>query len=198
MYYKLAVFDFDGTLTNKDSFLEFIKFTRGKWRFLTGFLIFSPIIIAYKLKLIPNWKAKEIVFAYFFKGTSLQQFDTWGQAFAAELEKMIRPKAYGKVIEHQHNTDEIVIVSASIENWIRPWANKMGISNLLATSLEIDKEGLLTGKFLTKNCFGQEKVNRILQAYPERDNYFLEAYGDSSGDRELLAFANKGWYRHFE
>lgn len=198
MYYKIAVFDFDGTLTSKDTFLEFIKFTRGKRNFLKGFILYSPVIIAYKLKLIPNWKAKEMVFAYFFKGTPLQQFDQWGHTFATEIEKIIRPKAYDKVIEHQYNNDVIVIVSASIENWIRPWANKMGIRNLLATSLEIDKDGRLTGKFLTKNCFGQEKVNRILEAYPDRDNYFLEAYGDSSGDRELLAFANKGWYRHFE
>lgn len=66
----VAVFDFDGTLIRKDSFLEFIKFAFGERAFLTGFFLNSPYLVAFKLKLYPNWKAKERVFSYFFRGMS--------------------------------------------------------------------------------------------------------------------------------
>jgi HAD superfamily hydrolase (TIGR01490 family) len=195
---KLAVFDFDGTITSKDTFLEFIKFTKGKGQYALGMLLCSPVLIAFKLHLIPNWKAKQFVFSYFFKGVELDVFDKWGKEFACEIERFTRPLAFEGVRKHQNSGDNIVIVSASIENWIRPWADKMEISNLLATQLEVDSDNKLTGKFLTKNCFGKEKVNRILQTFPNRHEYFLEAYGDSRGDKEMIEFANVGWYRKFE
>jgi phosphoserine phosphatase len=59
------------------------------------------------------------------------------------------------------------------------------------------KDGRLTGRFLTKNCYGQEKVNRIKELYPHREEYHLTAYGDSNGDRELLAFADEAHYKPF-
>lgn len=195
---KLAVFDFDGTITTKDSFLEFIKFCKGRRDFAIGFLIYSPIIIAYKLKIIPNWKAKQMVFRHFFKGTPVTVFDKWGQDFSAGIDKMVNPEAHGKIKAHQKAGDTVIIVSASIENWIKPWAEGMGISTVLATQLEIDSNEQITGEFLTKNCFGEEKVNRIMAAFPDRGKYFLEAYGDSNGDKEMLEFADKGWYRRFQ
>ena len=70
----IAFFDFDGTITTKDTLLEFIKFTKGTPSFLTGFLLNSPYLVAYKLNLIPNQRAKEKVMQYFFKNTPLDEF----------------------------------------------------------------------------------------------------------------------------
>jgi phosphoserine phosphatase len=50
---------------------------------------------------------------------------------------------------------------------------------------------------LSKNCFGQEKINRLLEEFPDRRSYKLIAYGDSSGDKELIDFADKGFYNKF-
>ena len=66
--------------------------------------------------------------------------------------------------------------------------------NVLGTQIEV-KNGNLTGRFLTKNCYGQEKVNRILALYPDRNTYYLIAYGDSRGDKELLAFADEAHFK---
>jgi phosphoserine phosphatase len=55
----------------------------------------------------------------------------------------------------------------------------------LATKVKPDLSG-----FISKNCYGQEKVNRLLEVEPDRKNYYLYAYGDSRGDREMLAFAD--------
>src|SRR4051812_42040221 len=98
----IAFFDFDGTITTKDTLLEFIKFTKGNSRFLTGFLLNSPYLLAYKLNLIPNQTAKEKVMEYFFKGTSLAEFQKQCDAFAMEVvPKLIRPKALAELKQLQ-------------------------------------------------------------------------------------------------
>ena len=187
----IAVFDFDGTLTRKDTFLEFIKFSKGKWRFYFGFLLFSPLLVAMKLKLLPNGKIKQCIFSYFYKGVSIEKFNNWCQGFSPEIDKIIRPKVLETL---KSNKNKVIIISASVENWIRPWAEKTGVEAILATKIETDNNDLLTGKFLTKNCYGEEKVNRLLSAFPNRSEYTLIAYGDSRGDRELIEFADEGFY----
>ncbi|MBN1186785.1 MAG: haloacid dehalogenase-like hydrolase [Bacteroidales bacterium] len=194
----IAVFDFDGTITYKDTLLEFIKFSRGKWLFLFGLLLFSPLIIAMKLKIYPNWKAKQHLFSFFYKGISLDQFDDWGNEFSSEIDKIIRPKAIKAIMQHKENGDRVVIISASIENWIIPWAENAGVDFVLATKIDKNKNGLLTGIFISENCYGQEKVNRLLEMFPNREEYKLIAYGDSRGDKELIEFSNQGYYNKFK
>ena len=190
----IAAFDFDGTITKKDTLLEFIKFSRGKWRFYGGFLLISPLLVAMKLKIYPNWEVKQRFFSYFFKGVSIETFNHWGKEFSLEIEKVLRHQAIEKLAFHKKQGDKIIIISASIENWIRPWAEKANIDTIIATKIETDKNGLLTGSFLTKNCYGQEKVNRLLAEFPKRNEYRLVAYGDSHGDKELIDFADNGYY----
>ena len=63
----VAAFDFDGTITRKDTLLEFIKFVKGVSSCYRGLLLYAPLLVAYKLKLYPNWKVKQRFFAHFFK-----------------------------------------------------------------------------------------------------------------------------------
>ena len=189
----IAVFDFDGTITQKDTLLEFIKFSRGKWRFYGGFLLFFPLLVAMKMRLLPNWKTKQLLFSYYYKGVSIETFNHWGKEFTLSIDKTVRPKVIETLQEHKKRGDQIVIISASIENWIKPWAEKAGIDLILSTQIEV-ADGLLTGRFSTANCYGQEKVNRLLAAFPNRNEYRLVAYGDSRGDRELIDFADEGYY----
>jgi HAD superfamily hydrolase (TIGR01490 family) len=191
----IVAFDFDGTITNKDSFLEFIQFTKGTVRFYVGVLLFAPVLVAMKLHLIANWKVKQMVISHFFKGVSLLQFNEWCAQFTANIDAMIRPKFAETLQKYKQAGCEICIISASVENWLLPWAQKIGISIVLATKLEIDERQIITGRLLGKNCYRQEKVNRLLQVFPHRKNYYLIAYGDSSGDKELLAFADKSYWQ---
>ena len=182
----IAAFDFDGTITKNDSFLRFIIKSRGVFRSIIGFALLSPVILLYLLKLIPNWKAKSMVFAYFFRKESLDSFNGYCEAFVPSIEGNSKESAVDRINYHRSKGHKIVIISASIENWIRPWAVKNQIDNVIGTKIELDNDQYLTGKFLTKNCYGQEKVNRLLEVFPERDSYTLYAYGDSKGDRELI------------
>jgi len=193
----LAVFDFDGTITRKDTLIEFIKFSRGRFKLYGGLFLFSPLLLAMKLKIYPNRKAKQRFFSFFYKGVSINQFNRWGIEFSDLIDKMLFPKAIEALHLHKNNGDKIIIISASIENWIKPWANKQGLDGVLSTQIEIDANHRLTGKFLTKNCYGQEKVERFLEAFPNRNEYRLIVYGNGLGDKEMIEIADEGFYNRF-
>lgn len=190
----MAFFDFDGTITKDDSLLKFIRFVVGDIRFLVGLVVLSPILVAYKLNLIPNYKAKQKMLSWFFKGYSEDDFRKVANEYSLNhIDKILRPKAIEKLNWHKEQNHRIVIVSASIDCWLRPWCEKNGFE-LLATKLEI-KNKILTGKLLTKNCYGQEKVNRIKESYNLKEYDNIYAYGDSRGDKEMLELANDSLYK---
>lgn len=193
---RLALFDFDGTITTKDSMVEFIQYAVGKKSYYLGLLILSPILIAYKLKLYPNDKAKERLLAYFFKKMTLKKFYSLVKGYSSnEIDKIVRKEALERINWHKKRGDEVVVVSASMECWLKDWCDRQNIK-LIATKLEI-VEGKFTGKFTTKNCYGKEKVNRIQSVYHLEECSYIYAYGDSKGDRELLALADESLYKPF-
>ena len=190
---KIAVFDFDGTITQKDTLWEFLKFSQSKARLFFGILFLSPVLFLYKIHVFSNHKAKEILFTHFFRNWDLAFFNKTCNDFLSIICQIIRPQIIDLINYHKSNNHQLFIVSASIENWIIPWADEHGIK-VIATKIEVDSLGKLTGKFKTKNCYGKEKVNRLLEELVCRDNFYIFAYGDSNGDKELIDFANKGVY----
>lgn len=193
---NIAFFDFDGTITSDDSLLKFIRFAVGDLKFLIGIIVLSPMLIAYKLKLIPNYRAKQIMLSYFFKGMNAKQFlDIANEYSLFHIQKILRPKAMERIRWHQNNGDRVVVVSASLECLLRPWCTQ-NLLELIGTQLEI-KEDTVTGKLLSKNCYGLEKVNRIHQNFNLNDYETIYAYGDSRGDREMLEIAHEKEYKPF-
>ena len=196
---KVYCFDFDGTLTTRDTLLEFIKYAKGTSRFLMVFLIYSPLLVLMKLHLYPNWKAKQKVFAHLFEGMRIEKFDKLCQEFAETRQHLLRPQGIQRVHEALAAGDQVFIVSASIDNWVRPFFHVRGLDavEVLGTQVEV-KDGKLTGRFLSRNCYGAEKVRRITAALPQdRQAYTIEAFGDSRGDKEMLSFADQGHYKLF-
>lgn len=185
----IAAFDFDGTITTKDTLFDFIIFYVGNIRFIIGLFILSPVLILFKAGIIKNSTAKEIMFSYFFKGQSADYFNDKCHSYADRIDKIIRKSTLDIIREHQHSNHKTLIISASVSNWIKPWAYRTGINEVISTEIEI-KNGIVTGKFASPNCHGQEKVNRLLAKYPNRTEYTLYAYGDSRGDKELLELAD--------
>lgn len=193
---KLAIFDFDGTVTTRNSFADFILSTHGIVGALWGLLVLSPALMAYALGFIPNWKAKQRVFAYFYKGWEKGRFEAAAGEYAREkLPAIVRPVALQRVEWHKEQGHRVVIVSASFEDYLKPWCDARG-ADLLATQVEI-KEGRLTGEFASGNCYGEEKLDRLKQAYHLNDFEFIYAYGDSKGDKVLAKIANEFQYKPF-
>ena len=184
---KVYAFDFDGTLTTRDTLIAFIRYACGTPRFLFGFLLHAPLLVLMKLRLYSNGKAKQRVFSWFFKGMTIETFDALCQDFARTHRHLLRPDTVRVLEQALAEGAEVLIVSASIDNWVQPFFPSVTV---LGTQVEVI-DGCLTGRFLTPNCYGQEKVRRILAIHPDRSSYHLTAYGDSRGDRELLAFADE-------
>ena len=197
---RIAVFDFDGTITRKDTLIEFIRFAKGSAALFWGLLLHLPWLILMKLHLYDNGKTKECVFSWFFKGMSLEQFNELGRAFyQAQVDKLIYSEAKKKISEYKSQGDIVVILSASIENWVQPFASALQAEGLIGTQAEV-AEGKLTGRFATPNCYGVEKVSRLkvwLEANVKEQPYII-GYGDSRGDKELLEFANEKHYKQFK
>lgn len=206
---KIFVFDFDGTLTHADTLLAFIRFACGPVRMLLGFALYAPLLVLMKLKLYPNYKAKQKVFAHFFRGMTLTRFDALCTAFAQQGEHLLRPAARNFINTVRSEAYAMAIVSASIDNWVRPFAemylqsdnsqdNKSSLPIIvLGTKVEVDAAGCLTGRFATPNCYGPEKVRRIEAVWPHREQYDVSAFGDSRGDKEMLAYADQGYFKPF-
>lgn len=192
----ISLFDFDGTITTNDSLIRFIRFVVGDAKFLWGMILLSPMLVTYKLKLIPNYKAKQMMLSYFFKGMNEHKFQKVAEIYSLEhIDTILRPKAMEKIEWHKEQGHKVVIVSASIECWLKPWCDKNGL-DLIATKIQI-KDGIVTGKLLSKNCYGIEKVNRINKAYNLSNYSYIYAYGDSPGDKELLNLADENFYKPF-
>jgi phosphatidylglycerophosphatase C len=193
---KIAFFDFDGTITTKDTLLEVIKFQKGSAAFYLGFLLYAPVLLAYKLKLIPNDKAKQKILVYFFGGTPENVFQSACDDFAEQkLPGIIRPAALAEIERLRNMHFEIVVVSASAGNWIRKWADRLHLK-LIATQLEI-KNGRVTGRIDGRNCYGDQKVARIRELWNLKDFTEIYAYGDSDADKAMLALATKSFYKPF-
>ena len=193
---SLAIFDFDGTITHKDSLPHFIKYAVGKPAYYVGLIRLSPMLMAYLFKLIANDVAKAKLLAYFFKGWQASHFQTIADSYASkELDKIVRAKAIEKITWHQDEGHTVVIVSASIESWLQTWCEKRNLA-LIATRLAI-KEGKLTGALAGQNCYGIEKVNRLKARYNLADYSAIYAYGDSAGDKAMLALATQPYYKRF-
>lgn len=196
---KVAVFDFDGTLTRRDTLPEFIRFAKGDAAFCKGLLRHAPMLAAFKMGLYPNWKAKQRIVAHFFKGMPLDEFDGLCEDFFRKKHgELLRASAVREVRRLAAEKAEIIIVSASVEDWVAPFGRYLHADKVIGTRVETDADGRLTGRFLTANCYGAEKVRRVEEALPDRAECHVTAYGDSRGDREMLEYADEGHYKYFK
>ncbi|MCW8894444.1 MAG: HAD-IB family hydrolase [Sulfurimonas sp.] len=187
---NLALFDFDGTLTSKDSLDEFLKHSVSRKKYILNTLKFIPYFILWQTKLMNNGVAKEHLFRIFFKGVDEKNFKAIAKNFSlTKLDQIMRKDRLAILEKHRQNGDRIIIVSASMKCWLQPWCDKNNIE-LLSTQLEF-KDGKFTGRFLTPNCHGKEKENRVKELLHVEDYETIYAYGDSSGDTEMLAMADK-------
>jgi phosphatidylglycerophosphatase C len=192
----LVLFDFDGTITSKNSLIEFILFSNTNLKILLGVFFLSPILICLQLRLIPNHKAKQIVLSYFYKGMDQKKFFKLSEDFSMnKIDSILRPDAINRIAWHKKKKHTVVVVSASIESWLKPWCEKNELS-LIATRMCFEND-IVTGRFSSKNCNGIEKVNRIKKEYNLTDFNYIYAYGDSVGDKQMLSCANESFYKPF-
>ncbi len=192
----IAAFDFDGTLTYRDTLLPFLIFVRGPLRSLWFLLLELPYIIGFVIGLASRQKTKERVITRFFAGMPIELIRKKAEEFArGPLNRHVKPKALKRLKWHVDKGQHCLIVSASIDIYLQPWAKQHGLNGIITSSLEVTGQGTITGKLKGRNCWGPEKVRRLTEQLGPKTGYTLYAYGDSRGDRELLNFADYPYYR---
>ncbi|MCB0493069.1 MAG: haloacid dehalogenase-like hydrolase [Cyclobacteriaceae bacterium] len=192
----LVLFDFDGTITSRDTLFAFAEFISGRLHFLFGLFVLSPILIGNRLRLVSAQRAKEAFLTYYFRGLDLNDFNERCTEFALVfLNEHIRLEALSAIQNYSTNDVRMVIVSASPENWIIPWAQRYNIE-VISTRLEV-QDGKLTGKLKGKNCNNEEKAARILQEIDLSKYSKIIAYGDSAGDQAMFSLANETHFKPF-
>jgi HAD-superfamily subfamily IB hydrolase, TIGR01490 len=193
---RVAAFDFDGTLTYGDTFLPFLRFVLGPVGFAAKMLTLSPVLAAFRLGLLANDAAKRSVIEKCLGGLTEDELCALGGKFAAErIPNMIRPEVLSQAEDHKSRGERCIIVTASLEIYVRSWALSHGFEACLGTRLKLDRERRVAGEFIGSNCYGEEKVRR-LQAYLGDNECFLYAYGDSKGDYPLLGIADVAYFRN--
>ena len=195
---RVVAFDFDGTYTLNDSLPLFLKWAFGKWRYWWGLLLCLPWIVLFKLRLLHGGQAKERLMGHFVKGMPQEKFQALGRDFAAHYQPTLtRPEAEHAMLRALDSGDQVMVVTASVIDWVKPWFEGRDVT-VLATEMEVDADGRLTGRFATPNCNGAEKWRRIVEAVPDIEQRELVAYGDSGGDRVMLAHADRAYLRDFK
>ena len=193
---QIYIYDFDDTLKRRESLLDFIRYTCGSRSLYCGLLLFSPLLILMKLRLYANGRAKERLFTHFFQGMSIRVFDDLCAKYGLSRADLLLDAARKAVNEVASNGYRIFIVSASVDRWVLPFFRDVPNVTVIGTQIEVEN-GLVTGRFSTPNCYGAEKVRRIQALLPYREQYKLIAHGDSRGDKEMLNYADQGYFRPF-
>ena len=187
---SLALFDFDGTLTTQDTFLDFHRFCWGKRRFL-AFVGAAGKGILY-LRLDRNF-LKEAFLMQLWKGVPREKYLEKARRYAiTRVESFLSPLAVSVFSRHVERGHDVYVVSASMKEWIEPWASKHGVF-VIGTELET-VNGVLTGRLSGANCRGAEKPRRIAELVDLKSYDKIYAYGNSSGDREMLLLADEKVY----
>lgn len=195
----VAAFDFDGTISYYDTLLPFLIDLNGYLKTYFYLLLDSPYLLGFILKKVSRNDIKEKIITRFFKGIEVEKLRLAGERFAkTKLQTLIKPEAIKRLEWHKKQGHRCVLISASIDIYLKPWSQAAGFDELLCTSLEVDEQGRITGKLQGKNCWGPEKVSRLKALYGSKENYTLYAYGDSLGDQQLLEYADYPFYRKMD
>lgn len=193
----VAAFDFDVTITTKDTFVPFLYWAFGRVTVYKAFIKLLPEAIKVGLKRSTRDRFKEKIVDQLFASKSAQQLRVLGAGYASSFPPLIRKKASDRIKWHKEQGHRLVMVSASLDLYLEKAAKDLGFDDLLCTRLEEQQE-IFTGKLLGANCRCQEKVNQLERLLGDLSEYEIYAYGDSAGDKQLLEIANHPNWRVFE
>ncbi len=176
--------------------LAFVIFSRGWTIFLLGMLVLSPILVLNKIGILKSEYTKKVFLKFFFGGVAEEKMQKWGKNFCSTmLPKLFRDLALEKLNFHRSKGHLVYVVTASLDVWVQPWLETQGLNGICTRMLFED--GKFKGNLDGPNCNGPEKEVRIRSELDLSHFQKIFAYGDSSGDKEMLALADRPYFKRF-
>ncbi len=192
----ITAFDFDGTLTVADSFTAFLRWRTSGWRWGLGLLRLAPAAALYVVTR-DRGRLKSASVKVFLSGLPRRALDLQAEQFAAaRAAALFRPDALARWAAHRTAGDRLVIVTASPVEVVAPFAVRLGADDLIGSRFSWTVQDRVGKGLEGLNCRGLEKVRRLQGRFGAAVK-IGDAYGDTSGDREMLAFADRGYMRAF-
>ena len=189
----LALFDFDGTLCQIDSYSAFLKSLYPKHRFYQKCLGLLPHICGYYLGYYPAHLLRPKLSKALLNGIALTSIEPRLTQFTVQILSKLTPVVYQKLLWHKQQGHDIYIVSAGLDLYLAPIATALDVG-LICTQLE--SQTLLNGTYLSADCSCEEKVKRIKRCVNLQTFTDIYAYGNSKEDHAMLAIANHAWLVH--
>lgn len=191
---RYAFFDFDGTLTQTDTVLPFLKYCcPNRFIFYAKLIPLAPTLLGYLRGRVDNATAKECVIAAYLRGWTIDDVNAKAAEFAAhELPQLLRPEGMARLAECRQNGDVCVLVSASPDWYLHAWAAQQGFAAVLGTKMAV-VSGCLNGKIDGENCHDEAKVRRINVELGEQVWENSVAYSDAKVDLPMLRRATQGF-----
>ena len=178
---NLALFDFDGTITTRETMPGFMYHAVPALRQAWGRLLLAPCVVAYKLGALSGVAVRAAVVRVGFAGVPLARVQACGESCAANaLPTLLRPEAMARIRWHQKLGDTVAVVSGGLDVYLSPWCRAHGLA-LICSSLE-HRDGRLTGRYRGAQCVGQEKVRRVREQHELGAYERVFAYGDTHED----------------
>ena len=200
MRVQVAAFDFDGTLTRSDSVVPFLRRVAGWRKLVVQLARRAPSVIVTAARRDRD-RLKVLATDAAFRGVPQSRVDALALEFGRTIAvRGLRDDVVSRLGWHLEQGHRVVIVSASYEPYVRVVAGAFGVTDVVATRLAVDGADVCTGELEGANCRAAEKVHRLEQWLSQhglaRADVELWAYGDSAGDRELLAYADHPVWVH--
>lgn len=190
---QLALLDFDHTVTTCDTYARFLRRVATPEQLASAKWTVGPWLIGYRLGLLDAESIRRRVTAQVFPGRKPDEIEALGLAYARdELPRLLRPDVMQRIDWHRSQGHEVVVVSASLDAYLRPWCAVHGLA-LVCNTLEVH-DGRLTGRYAVRDI-GAYKVEEIRRRHDLSRYTRVHAYGDSREDRPMLALAHERWYR---
>ncbi len=191
---QLALFDFDHTVTTCDTYSRFLRQVATPTQRQAAKWTVGPWLLGYRVGLVSAAGIRKRVTRAVFTGRDADGIVAAGQRYAEHsLPDMLRPDMMQRIAWHQQQAHTVVLVSASIDLYLRPWCERHGLDELLCNRLEA-VDGRLTGRY-TGGDIGPMKAEEIRARYDLSRYERIHAYGDSREDSSMLALAHERWYR---
>lgn len=192
---SLVLFDFDGTITRRDTLFEFTRHTHSAASRAWRMVIAAPFLTAHAVRLLNARRAKEALLKTFYAGWHRDEFLEHGRRFAEGLMRNrngVHQSVMARLESHVARGDHVCIVSASASAWVRPFAERCGV-DCICTELEFDAALCFTGRLAGPNINGDEKARAVRTRYDVTRFERVVAFGNTKGDLPMLQMAHEAY-----